>query len=402
VSTAAPHGAPSDPFRLFFPLGIVLGVAGVSIWPAYFFGLTPGFSGRAHAFVQADGFLYAFVAGFLLTAIPRFTGTDVPRRSVQYALAALLILATSAFEVQAFAVGHLAFLAAHATVIVLAARRFRRRRQTPPDTFVLVGAGMATGLVGAAINAAVALEVLAPRWDTLGRRTLTEGMVLLLVLGVGGFLGPRLLGFAPMPVPQIASVTPVKRRTSLYLAAAAVVIGSLVGQYGLGFEPLAYARAATVSAVLLPTMKPWRRPASPTTVAWCVWTGVWLVIAGSWLAAAAPAYRVDFLHVLFMGGFTLLVMAVATRVTLSHGGHSLEGERRSWPLRLGMAGGLFALAARVGATFTPNAFFELLALAGVVWLAGVLFWGVALLRLIVGRTEPPRAPDVVDGRGAKG
>ena len=29
MSTAAPHGAPSDPFRLFFPLGIVLGVAGV-------------------------------------------------------------------------------------------------------------------------------------------------------------------------------------------------------------------------------------------------------------------------------------------------------------------------------------------------------------------------------------
>ena len=57
MSTAAPHGAPADPFRLFFPLGIVLGVAGVSIWPAYFFGLTPGFSGRAHAFVQADGFM---------------------------------------------------------------------------------------------------------------------------------------------------------------------------------------------------------------------------------------------------------------------------------------------------------------------------------------------------------
>jgi uncharacterized protein involved in response to NO len=98
--------------------------------------------------------------------------------------------------------------------------------------------------------------------------------------------------------------------------------------------------------------------------------------------------------VLFMGGFTLLILAVATRVTLSHGGHSLEAERRNWPLRLGMASGLFALAARVGATFTPNAFFELLALAGVVWLAGILFWGIALLRLILSRAR------VVDGREA--
>jgi uncharacterized protein involved in response to NO len=385
VSAAASHGAPTDPFRLFFPLGIVLGVAGVAIWPAYFLGLTPGFSGRAHAFVQADGFLYAFVAGFLLTAIPRFTGTDGPRLPAQYALAALLILATLAFEVQAFAVGHVAFLAAHATVITLAARRFRRRRQSPPDTFVLVGAGMVTGLVGAALNAAVALDVLGPRWDTLGRRMLTEGMVLLLVLGVGGFLGPRLLGFAPMPVVQIGSVAPAPRRTSLYLVAAAIVVVSLVGEFGWGLAPLAYARAGAVTAVLLPTVKPWRRPASPTTVAWCVWTGIWFVIAGSWLAAAAPAYRVDFLHVLFMGGFTLLILAVATRVTLSHGGHSLEAERRSWPVRLGMASGLLALAVRVGATFTPNRFFELLALAGLVWIAGVLVWGVAVVRLIVRR-----------------
>jgi uncharacterized protein involved in response to NO len=116
-----------------------------------------------------------------------------------------------------------------------------------------------------------------------------------------------------------------------------------------------------------------------------VWTGVWLVIAGSWLAAAAPAYRVDFLHVLFMGGFTLLILAVATRVTLSHGGHSLEAERRSWPLRVGLASGLLALITRVGATFAPDAFFQHLALAAMMWIAGLAFWGVALVRLIRGR-----------------
>ena len=48
----------------------------------------------------------------------------------------------------------------------------------------------------------------------------------------------------------------------------------------------------------------------------------------------------------------------------------------------------------MGPTFTPNSFFEQLALAGVVWIAGVLFWGIALLRLIVGRGRG------VDGRGA--
>ena len=50
MSSAAPHGAPTDAYRVFFPLGIVLGIAGASIWPAYVLGLTDTFSGRAHAF----------------------------------------------------------------------------------------------------------------------------------------------------------------------------------------------------------------------------------------------------------------------------------------------------------------------------------------------------------------
>src|SRR5437868_10621732 len=94
------HGKPIDPYRIFFPLGIILGAAGVSIWPLYYYGVTEGYSGRAHALVQTDGFLYAFVVGFLLTAIPRFTGTETPSRAVQYVLAALLVGCAVSFELQ--------------------------------------------------------------------------------------------------------------------------------------------------------------------------------------------------------------------------------------------------------------------------------------------------------------
>jgi uncharacterized protein involved in response to NO len=169
------HGKLTDPYRIFFPLGIILGVLGVSIWPAYYFGLTEGYSGRAHAFVQTDGFLYAFIIGFLLTAIPRFTGTEPP-----------------AFEFQFFIAGQTGFLIAHAMLIALAARRFMRRQLDPPDTFVPAGLGIISGEIGGLINAAVAWNAIAPIWDTLGKRMLTEGMVLLLVLGIGGFL-PRAL-----------------------------------------------------------------------------------------------------------------------------------------------------------------------------------------------------------------
>ncbi len=392
MKALAVHGTPTDPYRLFFPVGIVLGVAGAAIWPAYSLGLTDTFSGRAHAFVQAEGFLYAFVAGFLLTAIPRFTGTAAPGRAPQLALAALLVVAAGSFELRAFVLGHLAFAAAHLTLIVLAARRFLRRKQQPPDTFALVGTGIACGAVAAFVNTAVALEAIAPRWDLLGRRMLTEGMVLLLVLGVSGFLGPRLLGFAQMPLVQIGAPGP-RRRIRLYLATGVALALTLVVEYGADVAPLAYLRAAIASAVLLVNLTPWRAPATRTTLAWCVWTACWLVIAALWLAAIVPAHRVDFLHVLFMGGFTLLILAVGTRVTLSHGGHGLEAERRSWPLRIGMATGLLALVARVAAGFAQESFFEHLAWAAAFWIAGVAFWGIHLSRLIFGwggrRWTPP-------------
>lgn len=193
------HGKRTDPYRVLFPFGIFAGIAGVSIWPAYYFGLTAGYSGRAHSFVQIEGFVYAFVARFLLTAIPRFTGTEPPGRTAQFILAGIIMSSATAFEFQIERIGHIGFLVAHIFVITLVARRFAHRRNPPPETFPLIGLGLFAGLAGGIINAAVAWQALDPSFDPLGKRLLTEGMLLLLVLGVGSFLGPRLMGFAQIP-----------------------------------------------------------------------------------------------------------------------------------------------------------------------------------------------------------
>jgi uncharacterized protein involved in response to NO len=381
------HGKSTDPYRIFFPLGILLGVAGVAIWPLYYFGVTEGYSGRAHGLVQSDGFLYAFIAGFLLTAIPRFTSTDAPSRKIQYVLASVLVVACIAFELQAFAIGNTAFALAHFIVITLGVRRFRRRQQNPPPTFALVGAGLVSGAIGAAINAFVAWNLIEPFWDLLGKRLLTEGMVLLLVLGVGGFLGPRLLGFAELP--KFINVKPPTRERIRpeYAAASAAILFSLIAEYGFGIQIMAFVRAAVVTVTIFGTVQPWRFPATRTTLAWCVWVAHWLVVTSLWLMAAAPRYRVDFLHVLFIGGFSLLILAVGTRVTLSHGGHGLQQERGSWPLRIGLATGLIAMLARIGAPLAPFSYFEHLALAALLWIGGMLFWGLYLFRLIHRRVD---------------
>lgn len=387
--TVEANGA-ANPYRLFFPLGIAIGLAGVAIWPLYYFGFTAGFSGRAHAFLQTEGFTYCFIAGFLLTAIPRFTRTEVPGRVVQIFLAALVLTSAVAHELGSERAGHLAFLAAHATVLTIVVRRIARRKSPPPETFGLVGAGLLAGAAAAIINAGIAWHWIDPAFDTLGKRLLTEGMVLLLVLGVGGFLGPRLMGFAALPnfqqigMPKLDPGLPWVARNAmwLYTGAGLAILASLVAEYAFAWSGMALARAALASGVIAATIQPWRLPVTRTTLAWCVWHAFWLLIVGLWACALAPKYQVDFLHILFLGGFTLLILAVAMRVTLSHGGHSLAAEKRSWVLRFGAATVMVAMVARIGAPFAPDSYFAHLALAGILWIAALAAWGYSIVRLM--------------------
>jgi uncharacterized protein involved in response to NO len=218
-------------------------------------------------------------------------------------------------------------------------------------------------------------------------------MVLLLVLGVGGFLGPRLLGFAQLPQFTTAGLslpTSSARRILLYKVAGLSVLLSLIAEYGFGMSFMAFVRAAVATLVILSTIRPWKVPSVHTTLARCVWSAHWFVILAVWLVAIAPRYLIDLLHILFIGGFSLLILAIGTRVTLSHGGHSLAQERGSWPLRIGLTTGLIAMLARVGAPFAPFTYFAHLAWAAILWIGGMLFWGFYLIRLI--RTRPTAQP----------
>src|SRR4051812_9806652 len=63
--------AAREPFRFFFPQGVLAGILGVMLWPLYFWHVTEFYPNLAHIRVMANGFFGGFIIGFLGTAMPR-------------------------------------------------------------------------------------------------------------------------------------------------------------------------------------------------------------------------------------------------------------------------------------------------------------------------------------------
>src|SRR6478736_6033712 len=75
-----------EPFRVFFPTGLFLGIVGVSLWVLYYSGVGIFYPNVAHARLMIQGFMASFVFGFLGTAGPRLTSAP------QFSLAELVTI----------------------------------------------------------------------------------------------------------------------------------------------------------------------------------------------------------------------------------------------------------------------------------------------------------------------
>ena len=68
----------TDPYRVLFPLGVLLAWAGVLHWLLLATGVIGEYRSIFHAFAQIEGFMTCFAVGFLFTLIPRRTATALP------------------------------------------------------------------------------------------------------------------------------------------------------------------------------------------------------------------------------------------------------------------------------------------------------------------------------------
>jgi uncharacterized protein involved in response to NO len=341
-----------EPYRVFFPLGIVLAGAGVLPWLLFARGALSVWPGVPHALTMAQGFFLAVAIGFLGTMLPRRTGTAPLAVRTLVLLALGVIVAAGALLTGEVVLGEAAYAATLVGLALVAARRFPPDR---PASFVFLPLAFVLGAIGAALVAAGAL---AP-----GRTLVAQGVMLPLVLGMAPVLTPIILGTrapAARAYPVAAALLGASFLVDVWLPTAALLV-----------------RAAVCTWVLVDAGA--LAPAVRTGVHRAAYRLALLLVPTGLLAAAlVPARRIALLHVTYGGGFALLIVAVTMHVTLHHGGRAALADR--WP-----AGAVVAVVATVAAvavracleTFGAHYVDALLA-AAALWLVAVAAWGAFL------------------------
>jgi uncharacterized protein involved in response to NO len=365
----------SEPFRIFFPLAVLLAWLGIGHWLLYAIGVTATYSCLFHGLVQMQGFMMAFAVGFLLTALPRRTQTAPVSSSEMAAMAAALTVTAVAAVVERWVIVEAAYALLFGLLLRFAIRRFlgRQAGRRPPAAFVLIPIGVAHGLAGAALIAASALGG-EPAWTMgLGRLCVEQGVFLCFAVGVGSLVLP-LMGGAPPPPDLDASPRERRKALAYGLAGTAIFVSLILEQ--LGWQRMGpLLRAAVVAFGLGVGAGAWRPPAKPGAHRRLVWLSVWLMPIGLAVSGLWPDYRVPALHILFIGGFSLTGFGVATHVVFSH--LNMEHLAVGRPRVVIVVGVTFVLAllARLAADMS-HTYFDHLGWAAGAWLVGSAAWMV--------------------------
>ncbi len=377
-----------EPFRVFFPLGAALGAIGVGHWLFYVLGVSAHYSCLSHGLVQVQAFLPAFACGFLLTALPRRTGTAPPGGRVMVALALGLVLTAGAAVTGRDAMAQAAFLGVLLVLLTFVCRRVGGAARRPPASFVLLPIGLLQAVAGAVLLL-VAVERDGPGWARgLGRLFVEQGAFACLVVGVATLLVPLMAGAPP---PPDADTSPAGRRRVAGWALLGLGIAAACGVEVAGWGRIAPVLRGALVAWGLGWRGPQRLLARPGLNRRLMWLALRLTPLGMALSGLLPDYGVPALHVTFIGGFGLMVFAVATHVTYGHLGMTAQRDGAPAAVILAGAGIVLALLARVVADWSAS-YFAHLGAAAAVWIAGTGAWLALLGPRLLARDRPSSSP----------
>lgn len=349
------------PYQLFFPLGLLNALLAVGVW---FVQNLDWFTTPAiliHSKLIVGGFLWSFIIGFLMTAVPRMTGTG-STNIIEYIFATILLLGQTFFAWQADG----RFFYANQILLILfliafGARRLLKMKKPMPVFFSHVGAAMVLALLGAYYHF--------KGNSLMGIHLYHVGTTLLLVLGIGTRFFSFLSGL-PSVFENATSLMP-----RLAFHSSAILMGVLLFLAGRG-NSMAYLGLMALTLVYLFKFWQVQRPsARPSALKYSVRIVAAMIPLSFFLTWLQPLMFVTWFHLLFIGCFGLITFSVATRVILAHGSYSTELETKSPALWLLVSCLVLGLASRIIYNFSDGLWkISYLHLAAMFWVFAVIGW----------------------------
>ncbi|MEO1169521.1 MAG: NnrS family protein [Pseudomonadota bacterium] len=361
----------SHGFRPFFFLGACYAALAIPLWLAAF---THGYSiggdaMRWHIHEMLFGYLAAIVAGFLMTAIPNWTGrlpvmgTPLLLFVLVWIAGRVIMVAGSGMAVAVIDSAFLILLAGFAWREVL---RGKNWRNLPVCLFVSLFA---------LANILFHLEQHAALPTGIGER-LGLGVAVMLMSLIGGRIIPSFTinwmkreGKESLAVPFGSFDKAALLATGLAMIAWIAAPGTAIVGYAL----------LAIGALHLTRLARWRgwTTFSEPLVAILHIAYAWLVVA--FLAMGTSIIRPDFvtpslaLHVLTAGAIGQLTMAVMTRASLGHCGRALEAGAGTVTIYalIFLGAGL-----RVAGPFTTLDYALVMSISGTLWISAFLLFAV--------------------------
>ncbi|MFT4176710.1 MAG: NnrS family protein [Luteolibacter sp.] len=375
----------AEPYRIFFALGALWSIVGVALWPLFYQGCLKYYPLFAHGRLMIEGFGGAFVIGFLSTAGPRMA--SAPKLSPRELLWLIFLhTASCVFHLlDRRLIGDAIFVTLLLSLLTsLIARVLIFRKEAPPPQLLLAFAGLLSGTVGAAILALFGTAITSPQLYRLASLFLHQGMLLLPTLGIGSFVFPRILG-GNFGDPSTIEETRKKRFRTL--AATVLLIGSFILE-AYGFPAIGTLLRALTCLIYLLLEVRWKNQPRQGTLAVGLRISLLVGLSGLVLAAfVSPSQRISVDHLLYIGGFGLLILVVGSRVLFGHSGQLAAFATRSWTARSIVGLSLLAATTRAVPALAPKVTISHHQYAAITWVFLAALWLIWHRRRFIQKEE---------------
>jgi len=377
----------SEPYRVFFPAAILAGTIGVLLWPLFYGGQLSFYPSFAHARLMIEGFVGGFAVGFLGTALPKMLSTPPLRIWQVFVLFLLHITYCTSHLLGKIRLGDGLFATMMLAMIVCMGARVIHRKKLPPPGMLLAGMGLLCGTFGAIWGAFFTFDG-SIYVTSFAYRLLYQAFILLPLLGVGTFIFPMILS-----TPNKSAMLVGKKWRNKALEAA-LIGGLIIATYWIEIkgqqQPMSWVRFALATVWLVKECGILKIKAGKGVMAHSLRAGIGCLLLALAAVAIVQQQKIALDHILYIGGFGLITMIVATRVIF---GHSGQGKQfNSWNKALVICVGLLLLgmATRVSADFLPRVRNSHHVYAAICWVAVSIIWAIAILPSV--RKRPSSAP----------